>query len=36
MPLRNNEHQRIDNVSTLLYCDLISYGIHSLETVSIV
>ena len=31
MPVRNNEHQRID-VST----DLISYGIHSLETIGFV
>ena len=28
MPVDNNEHQRIDDVST----DLISYGIQSLET----
>ena len=28
MPVDNNEHQRIDNVST----DLISYGIQSIET----
>ena len=29
MPVDNNEHQRIDDVST----DCISYGIQSLETI---
>ena len=29
MPVDNNEHQRIDDVST----DRISYGIQSLETI---
>ena len=29
MPVRNNEHQRINDVVT----DLISYGIQSLETI---
>ena len=32
MPVRNNEHQRIDDIST----DLISYGIQSLETIGFV
>ena len=32
MPVRNNEHQRIDDVST----DQISYGIQSLETIGFI
>ena len=32
MPVRNNEYQRVDDVST----DLISYGMQSLGTIGLV